>query len=277
MCDSNKQNWILTQKDKQDIYSYMPYLEHITWWGGEPTISVLFYEMLEYSLQYKNIKHTVITNGQYMPDKFLDIVSKNNIEVILSIDSVDRHKYEAIRKGASFDKLKTNLSKLSNACDVEFIKINIVVMKDNIYEISDIISFIRSFGINKFSVRPVSCSTFQNKNLMLFSSDIDIISKQICKFSNIDLYNCVSIIKKDNKKCSLEGICQTPWTDVTFTYRYSLICDNLCSFFKNKEYYLNGVNMIEFWNSKVMQQLRKKIIKNKICNLSCKRANINIK
>lgn len=277
MCKANEAKWSLTKQDIEDIYSYFPYLEHITWWGGEPTISKTFYEMLEYSLQYKNIKHTVITNGQYMPRNFLDIVSGNNIEVVVSIDSADKKIYEDIRKGASFERLKENLSKLSKTLNNNFIKINIVVMKRNIDDINNIIDFAKEFNINKFSFIPLGSEELTKE--LIENEDIRFLNDNTNKKNNnTEIFNSTYIInKKENTKKIYKGFCHIPWTDITFFYMGSLICDNLCSHFGNKYYLLNGSNMIKYWNSECLQDLRKKILKIKCCSLTCPKANIKLK
>lgn len=277
MCKANEINWSLTKKDIQDIYSYMPYLEHITWWGGEPTISNLFYEMLEYSLQYKNIQHTIITNGQYLPKKFLDLVSENNIEVVVSIDSADEKIYETIRKGASFDKLKKNLAVLSKVLDNNLIKINIVVMKKNIKDITNIINFAKGFNINKFTFIPLGSRELTNDTIENY--DRIMLNKNLNKDNRLKIFDSTCIInKKNNGKKYYKGFCHIPWTDITFSYRGSLICDNLCSYFGNEQYLLDGYNMIKYWNSREIKKLRKKILEQKSCSLTCPKAkNIKLK
>ncbi|MBO7431291.1 MAG: radical SAM protein [Elusimicrobia bacterium] len=277
MCKANETNWSLTEKDVKDIYSYMPYLEHITWWGGEPTISNLFYEMLEYSLQYKNIQHTVITNGQYFPKKFLDIVSKNNIEVIVSIDSADKVMYETIRQGASFDKLRENLSALSNVLNTDLIKINIVVMKQNLKDINNIINFAKEFNITKFTFIPMGSKDLVDD--MIKNYDRIMLNGSINKSSGLKIFDSTGIInKKSNGKKNCKGFCHIPWTDITFSYSGSLICDNLCFHFGNEYYLLNGQNMNKYWNSEILKNLRIKILKNKSCSLTCPKAgNIKLK
>ena len=277
MCKANEMNWSLTEKDVKDIYSYMPYLEHITWWGGEPTISKLFYEMLEFSLQYKNIQHTIITNGQYLPKKFLDLVSKNNIEVIVSIDSADKVMYETIRRGASFDKLKENLSVLSKVLNRDLIKINVVVMKKNLKDINNIISFARKFNINKFTFIPMGSKELTDD--IIKNYDRIMLNRSIDKNSSLKIFDSTCIINKKNScRKGYKGFCHIPWTDITFSYSGSLICDNLCSHFGNEYYLLNGHNMYEYWNSETLNKLRNKILKNKSCSLTCPKAgNVGLK
>lgn len=274
MCVSNDINWSLSDKDIQDIYSYMPYLEHIVWWGGEPTISKTFYEMLNYSLKYKNIQHTIITNGQYMPQEFIDIVSQNNIEVVFSIDSVNKKRYEIVRKGASFDKLIENLSKLSRVLNNNLIKINVVAMKDTIKELHDIYKFADKYNIKEISFIPLcGDKMLQNK---LSITDIKTINKNSKNSYNVKVFNSSDMLKKDKKEYKIKGFCHIPWGDITFSYMGFLCNDNNCSFFGEESYKLTKDNMAQYWNSDVSINMRKKILKTHYCSKYCPKVSRNI-
>ena len=230
MCGANDINWSLSEKNIQDIYKYMPYLEWITWWGGEPTISKAFYEMLNYSLKYKNIKHTIITNGQYMPQNLIDIIAdNNNIEVVFSIDSINKERYEKIRKGASFDKLMENLSKLSKSVDYNLIKINIVVMRDTINEFDKILEFARKCNIKQITLIPLSGDKMAGDKLS--DNDIKLVNEFSKNTKEIKIFNAVNMPKKDNKKYIVKGFCHIPWGDITISYMGFLCNDNNCTFF----------------------------------------------
>ena len=274
MCRAKESNFVLSKQNVRAIYDYMPYLEHIVWWGGEPTISNLFYEMLEYSLQYQNIHHTVITNGQYLPKKYLDLVSKNNIEVIVSIDSVDKTIYETVRKGASFDKLKENLSKLSKVLTPDFIGTNVVVMKQNKKQLKDICDFVSKFGIKKILFIPLA-NEGSRDNIEL--GDISLINRQIKNLKNVNLFDSISLIKNDkNNRSFLYGFCHNPWVEVTVSYSSTLVSSNLCEFFGIPVFKLTKQNMKKYWNSKIMQNLRKKIIKENCCSTYCPKAYLRL-
>ncbi|MFA6913716.1 MAG: hypothetical protein WCQ83_00780, partial [Endomicrobiia bacterium] len=72
-------------------------------------------------------------------EKFIDMVINNSIEVAFSIDSVDKKKYEEIRKGASFDKLIENIIKLYPLAKKKLLKINSVIADYNVKEINEIL------------------------------------------------------------------------------------------------------------------------------------------
>ena len=96
---------------------------------------------------------------------------------------------------------------------------------------------------------------------------------------NLRIFDSSCIINTNsNSKKYYKGFCHIPWTDITFSYKGSLICDNLCSYFGNKYYLLNGYNMRTYWNSEEIKILRKKILKNKSCSLTCPKVrNIKLK
>jgi sulfatase maturation enzyme AslB (radical SAM superfamily) len=274
MCRANDINWSLSNKNIKDIYFYLPYLERIVWWGGEPTISKTFYNMLSYSLKYKNIKHTIITNGQYMPKKLIDIISDNNIEVVFSIDSVDKKRYENIRKGASFDKLTENLSKLSKTIDNNFIKINVVAMKDTVKEFNKIINFIKKYNIKAVSFIPLCGDKMVSDKLS--GADINIINKISDNNKNLKIFHSVNMLKNDIGKYKAKGFCHIPWGDITFSYMGFLCNDNNCSFFGAKHYKLTKDNMSSYWNSSISVDMRKRILKNHYCSKYCPKVSRNI-
>lgn len=274
MCAANDANWSLSNKNIEDIYSYMPYLEQIVWWGGEPTISKTFYEMLNYSLKYKHIKHTIITNGQYMPQKLINIISDNNIEVIFSIDSVNKKKYEEIRKGASFDRLTENLSKLSKTTDANLIKFNVVAMKNTISEIDKIFNFAKKYKIKAISFIPLCGDRMIDDKLT--DMDIIAINKISKKFKKLKIFHSINMLKKDTGKYKPKGFCHIPWSDITISYMGFLCNDNNCSFFGEKIYKLTESNMGEYWNSDIIKNMRKYILKNHYCSRYCPKVSRNI-
>jgi len=115
MCETHDKKWELESEEIQRIVDSFPYLEQLTWWGGEPTIHTNFLPLLRKALEYPHIKQTIITNGQYMPEELIEILKQTDkIDFVFSIDYVKKDKYESIRKGASFDKLIENLEKIKS-------------------------------------------------------------------------------------------------------------------------------------------------------------------
>ena len=276
MCFSKDIKWELTDKNIEDIYSYMPYLEHIVWWGGEPTISKKFYEMINYSLQYKHIKHTVVTNGQYMPEKFIDIVINNSIEVAFSIDSVDKKKYEEIRKGASFDKLIENIIKLYPLAKKKLLKINSVIADYNVKEINEILKFAKKWSFRTVSFRPMISKNITNNMLQPTFKYLMNMNKMLKAKSKVEVNNSIQILldKDCNKNCASKGFCHTPWCYLTIRFDGKIFPDNLCSYYMKETFDLTNTNYLKYWNSKYISNFRQYIIDNQSCSPMCPQANI---
>jgi len=277
MCRSNEMNFELSGNNMQKISTYFKYLEHITWWGGEPTISPKFYKLLEKALEYKDIKHTIITNGQHMPDDLVDIIVKNNIEIVLSIDAVEKEKYESICKGASFDKLLNTIEKLASLREKCLVKINYVVMNMDKEELKKVFDFAGRYKISKINFIPGCGNNTEKNDFQISNSDINDISAELSAAKDMDIFNSCRIIKNDGRQinCVRNEFCHTPWTYMTFSYKGTIIPDNLCKFFNDKEFVLDETNLLEYWNSEYAQDLRKSVLQKHACNYNCPQANIN--
>ncbi len=278
MCHSNESCFEMSENNMVKIETYFKYLEHITWWGGEPTVSDKFYALLSKALEYKNIKHTIITNGQYMPESLVEIITNNDIEVILSLDSVEKEQYESIRRGASFEKLLKTIDILTPIKEKGLLKINYVVMKINKDEIDKIGGFLSKYGISKISFLP-ACNKFNGEYLKLSDGDIENVCSEISsavKVFGIEVFNSCEIAKKneDFSKCGYGFFCQTPWTSMTFSYDGEIYPDNLCTHFNSEKFVLNEDNLLNYWNSPYVVELRKKILKRQACSANCPQANI---
>ncbi|MDD5021196.1 MAG: radical SAM protein [Endomicrobiaceae bacterium] len=276
MCHSNEMNFEMSENNMQKISTYFKYLEHIVWWGGEPTISPKFYKLLENALAYKNIKHTIITNGQYMPDNLADLIVKNNIEVVLSIDSVEKDKYEKIRKGASFEKLLKTIEILSPLKEKSLLKINYVVMNMNKDELDKVFDFARKHQILKINFLPACVNNAEVNNFKISDDDAKNMDIEFSRVSEMEIFNSCDIIKNDDMKidCKNNVFCHAPWTYMTFSYKGTIFPDNLCNFFNGKEFILDETNLLDYWNSQYVQELRRFVLAKHACNYRCPQANV---
>ena len=58
------------------------------------------------------MKQSLISNFQLADEEMIELIVKNNIELTISIDGVEKNTYETIRRGAKFDRLESNLELL---------------------------------------------------------------------------------------------------------------------------------------------------------------------
>lgn len=75
-----------------------------------------------------------------------------NIDVLISIDAFSRENYEAIRRGASFEKTSKNLQflgELRKLCKINYLQFNYVIQKKNCSEMKEFVRFSKKIGADK--------------------------------------------------------------------------------------------------------------------------------
>lgn len=114
--------------------------------GGEPLLRKEFFEILEIINKGKTEVY-LITNGMLLNAEVAKGLSELNIKTMVSIDGADKESYEAVRRGASFERLKEGVSLLKeynilDAC-------NVTLGKHNGQQIEKMFEFVKKLGINK--------------------------------------------------------------------------------------------------------------------------------
>lgn len=113
MCQYDKDKlFLLSKYQVHDIVSILPYIEEIEWNGGEAFIFKYFNELLDAAYK-NNVKQYVTSNGLLIDDTYAEKIVKYDIDLTLSIDSVDKVLYETIRFGANFDLLLQRIEKIN--------------------------------------------------------------------------------------------------------------------------------------------------------------------
>jgi len=92
--------------------------------GGEPLIIPEISQLLEQSISSNtssNIDLHITTNGSYLPDKFLDIISKfKSVRIMLSLESIESYN-EYIRYPSKWEIIENNFNKLKKLPNVSII------------------------------------------------------------------------------------------------------------------------------------------------------------
>ncbi len=130
--------------------------------AGEPFLNKEFYLMLKYA-SYKNFYTFVTSNFSVIdPEKF---IKTGTDEIAVSIDSLDESKFKKIRVNGDLNLVIKNLEKLIQLkkrmkYKKPTISLKMVVMKENIDEVKDIIEFGHKIGIEKFYIETVFVAEF---------------------------------------------------------------------------------------------------------------------
>lgn len=93
-----------------DINTFLPHIWEAKFYGGEPFLIPVYYEIWDNIRTYNPKARIHITsNGTILNQKVKSVLKDLNIQLILSIDSFEPETYEAIRKNADFERVMAHL------------------------------------------------------------------------------------------------------------------------------------------------------------------------
>lgn len=167
---------IYDDKFIDQVSAFLPDIKKIKFLGGEPFLIDIYYKIWERIIrQNPECIMPVQTNATVLNDRIKNILDKGKFYIGISIDSLEKSTYEAIRKGASFEKVMDHiLFYVDYARERDlFLNISVCPMKLNILQIPDIVRF---------------CN--QNNILLNFNalSHPVYLSLDFCESSKLDLY-----------------------------------------------------------------------------------------
>lgn len=131
------------------IESILPFVKAIVLHGnGEPFLKKNITDYLRKMSQY-GIKFIANTNLSIITDELLKFFNNSFIELNVSCDGHTSELYERIRKGLSFERFVKNVKYVRRQCPNLIMKMSVVVMKQNLKYMPEIVSFAREVGFNE--------------------------------------------------------------------------------------------------------------------------------
>jgi len=129
----------------KQLEEFIPYLHETRFSGsGEAFAIDMNYEIWEMIIE-KNPKCVIMvqTNGSYLNAKVKDFLSRGNFQIGVSLDSLKKETYEAIRLNANFEKVMENIQYFSEYSRNKKMKFSIstCVMRQNWRELPDFVNF----------------------------------------------------------------------------------------------------------------------------------------
>lgn len=128
----------------------------IRWAGGEPFISEVYVDLMDYCIASgKNIKHIIQTNGSYLIAKadLLEKLLPHTKELRISFDAATAATYSKIRVGGAWEHLLENVrhvqEQIARLGTKTVVSVDFVVQKDNYKEIPMLRKLCRELGIEK--------------------------------------------------------------------------------------------------------------------------------
>lgn len=117
--------------------------------GGEPLLREDLFDLLDL-MQQKQLEVHLITNGMLLTPRRLTTLKSLGVKVMISIDGATRATYEAIRGGASFERVVEQARSCAKAGLLE--ALNFTVMKTNYTEIPGIFELAKSIGVKQITI-----------------------------------------------------------------------------------------------------------------------------
>lgn len=121
-------------------------IRRIHWTGGEPLVKKDLLKYIEYASKLGYTEQAITTNGFLLEEKAEDLIKAGISRVNVSLDTMKRETFKKLTGKDGFDKVLNGIYKVLDVSNVQ-IKINMVVMKENIEEVNDFIKF--ATAINK--------------------------------------------------------------------------------------------------------------------------------
>jgi len=280
------------------VEELMPYLETISWLGGEAFLYEGFEKLYKKAAAYKNLTQVIVTNGQLIDERWAELLTGTSLELIFSIDGTTKGTYEGIRRGASFEKLKENIGLINkyrmNSGSAVKTGITFIVMSSNYRELENLPEFAAENGFN--FVNLTTLLNFDHPQNIFYSCDKDAI-EAVSKMKPLMLekadkfgvkfnywlnspehydfcdHKCakgnVKAFSLCTKAAGADGIlfCHNPWT------KMYVVTDEVSSFCLCKKPIgnLKENTLLEIWNGETAQLYRRNMIENNLsmCDYRC--------
>ncbi len=124
----------------EQLKAFLPHLKEIYFCGGEPFLIDTYYKIWELIIKINPaINLFAVTNGTIYNQEIETILKSTNFNVIVSLDSLDKERYESIRKGARFETVMDNIDKFNHIA--QSINISHTPMTINWRDTPEIIDF----------------------------------------------------------------------------------------------------------------------------------------
>lgn len=123
MCNGNTSSAIRQNRDKlpalpmpyddafiEQLREFVPHLREAKFFGGEPFLIPSYFQIWDLMMELNpTINIFAITNGTVLTDKIKNLLARGQFEIAVSIDSIQKDRYETIRKNADFETVMRNL------------------------------------------------------------------------------------------------------------------------------------------------------------------------
>ena len=129
------------EKFVEELREFIPHLQELRFNGGEPFTQGIVFDVCEQVYELKpELRITIATNGTVLNDRVKSHLERGNFHINISVDSLRKERYEAIRVRADFDTLMENFLYYRDYCHAHdrYISVQVNPMRSNWDEMAEI-------------------------------------------------------------------------------------------------------------------------------------------
>lgn len=126
------------------LEEFIPYLEEVKFYGGEPFLIDIYYDIWERIMKINpNVRISVQTNATVLNNRVKNILEHTNLHINISLDSLNKTTYESIRKNAHFERVMENVKYFHSYCKSKntFIGISVCAIRSNWRELPAFVQY----------------------------------------------------------------------------------------------------------------------------------------
>lgn len=151
----------------EQLDEFIPHLEEVKFYGGEPFLIDYYYNIWDRIIVLNpKVRISIQTNATTYNKRVESILEKANVHLNISLDSLQKDTYEAIRVNAKFERVMENIHAFHSYCKARntFFGISACMMRNNWHEAPDFINL-----CNEWNVPVYFHTVFHPKDLALIS------------------------------------------------------------------------------------------------------------
>ncbi len=237
---------------------------------GEPLLHPQVFEIIEYCKKNRTYVK-IFTNGTLLNNENITKLLSTHIdEISISLDGVDKKTYEAIRIGADFDEVISNIKNLINIIrrlnSKTKVQFYLVLQKDNFRRFPDYIRFALSLGVDSVSGGVVGVgvqeSPFDNGLNSYNDNEINNMIKELKKLQKetnifLDIDDIIRYLRTRKERNGKTVPCYKPWYSAFVTWDGDVVPCCCCAV--NKDYIIGNALTESFatlWRNEKSQAIR---------------------
>jgi radical SAM protein with 4Fe4S-binding SPASM domain len=182
----------------EQLIPYLPYLTDVKFLGGEPFLIDIYYKIWDKIIQINSkIKVHITTNGSILNKKTKKYLEQLNAGIIVSIDSLNKENYEAIRINSNLEEILQNVEYFIEYTQTKktYLSFAICPIIQNRYDMPELLQFCNSKNIH---IHFNTVWTPESTSLRFLDSNE--LKKVIDYYSEFTYKSQTNIQKENNEK-----------------------------------------------------------------------------